>query len=612
MTTKASIASGDRASTASPAQVPLVLGCSVGGVVGGVGGHSYAFDPGDDVAGVLKGGPGADAVLYELATTGGRVLYQEAAPTWSPAPSVTKSGTGPTITAALASGASGCFDDHTLLLTVKVTGVNGAAQMGVCYDGSTEVETITVPLEPSPHLIGTVDLTALTLSTLNAQTLIFSAPGALTVTFTTPVSIADIANQINVAAIAGSSVIRAQVSQTSAGQFLDLYTTTGGSGVTLTLGAGTGNTTLGFTNAQTTTGAAATLTLPFTGIKLTFPSGTYNKTDTYQLNCTGPRASLSALVAAATAGYNDRQINPFGFVVVAQAADTQSNCAGLMSSLETLRASWLADTVSPFATQFVVGSAYHTASAVVATNDANIATNDAALLAAFAGQAASLNSVAVDDCYLPGATTLRLGTFRRSAALAWASKRASAVKLAADVGDGLVQSCSILAPDGKTRARDEARATTKLGAGNGPGFSVLHATSGGLGSVKFSPGATRAGSTSRLRYAGVVAVANEIARITVGVVEPWEAQTIPTNPLTKQIEEGEKKARETSVLSQLSSTLRPPSGTQNCSAFNVAIDNSGPFLDTGKVPLKVPFVPLGEIEEVSVAITAQGTLVISG
>jgi hypothetical protein len=614
MTTRTTITSGDRAATASPALLPLLLGCCPLGTVG----RTYAFDPGDDVAGTLGGGILADAAYYMLRETQGRVRVTPATPTWSAAPAIAHTGTGPTVTCALTAGSPGCLDDHTILIAITGAGPLGTATADISYDGTTVNDSIVLPVEPAPSLLGTIDLTVITLSTLTATTLVLTAPAALTVTFTLPPTVEDIATQINAAAVLASTVHRAEISQDAAGtKKLRLYTTTGGAGVTLTIDAptSTGEALLGFTSGATNltgTGSAAKVTLPFTGLTYTFPAGAYTVVDRYLTTCVGPRASILALTTAATAAHDDFVNSPFGFMCVAQPSSTASNCAALEAAFNTLVVGWRADPNAAIFVSYVVGTPFHVASAVKATNDAAIATADAALLSAFASSSAGLNNVAGEDVYIPGATSLRLGSFRRTAALAWAVKRAAAAKLAADVGDGLVPEATLQAPDGATRARNEATASTKLGGGAGPGYSMLKSTSAGLGAVKFVPGATRAGGSSRLRFAGVVGVANEIARIVGGEVEGWEANTIVTDPQTKRIEDGEKASREDHLTGVLKPLLRPDDGVPNVSAFTVKIDNSGPFLDTGLVPTGISFVPLGEIEQVTVAISAVGTVTITG
>lgn len=620
MPTKLKISSGDQVSTASPALIPNVLCCapSTNLTVGQV----LSFEPGDDVVGITGGGIGADAIYYLLAAIGGTVRATIATPTWTAAPSVTKVGSGPSVTCALTNGAPGCYDDHTITATVTAGGPNGLAKADITYDGSTVADSVIVPAEIAGSLIGTVDLTGVTLSTLNATTLVLTAPAALTTTFTTPTSVEDIAAQINAAAVGASVAVHAEILQDTAGtKKLRLYTTTFGASVSLTIDAptSTGEAFLGFSSGAsnlTTTGAAATLPLPFTGLTLTFPAGTYVKGDVYKIVCTGPRASLSALTAAATAAKDAYKVSPFGFLVVGQPSDSASNCAATEAALSALTAGWLADTSAPITVTHVVGTPFHVASATKATNDANIATADAALLAAFSSVAANLDNVAGEDVYLPGASTLRNGSFRRTGALAWAAKRGSSSKVASDVGEGLVPQASLLGPDLKTQARDEAHSTTKLGGGAGPGFSVLKSTSGGLSAVKFAPGATRAGSSSRLRYCGPVGVALEIGRLVFGQVELWEALTLPTDPTTGRLDDGEKEDRQNILTDLLQPFLLPTveegqPDLKNVSAFTVTIDNSQKLSDTNKIPVNIRFVPLGENEETDVNITALGTISVS-
>ena len=88
MTTRTTIRSGDNASLASPALLPMLLGCCTAGTVGQI----YTFDPGDDVSESLGGGTGSDECYALLRETQGRVRFSPATPTWGPTPSVTKSG----------------------------------------------------------------------------------------------------------------------------------------------------------------------------------------------------------------------------------------------------------------------------------------------------------------------------------------------------------------------------------------------------------------------------------------------------------------------------------------------------------------------------------------
>lgn len=844
MSTTVQIRSGDSASLASPALVPLLLGCASDATTDQV----YTFDPGADVTGEIGGGIGADAVLAMLRITKRRVRFCQAAPTWSAAPSVVHVGSGPSVTLALADGSPGCFDDQTIVITVKVGGDGGdGASMDVAYDGSTVIETLPIPAEIPAVLTGTVDLLSFTYpySGLSAKHLDFTDPSSAIVTFgtgyATPQAIADafnaaaaavptagsetssvgsfpvslapadtfvgkvdqqaVADTLTISATAASKTgaaatyaavtaghqividldgdqytvvftgsessqatfhatinaviagfglatnssgqtkvstthkgssatgaivsadsdvltslgltvaaftggtgnvadvaavtasefaalltatftggtagstgtaigtdrvtwatdtagaspkgvqftsgtgvakiagfdtsehngttaanlaVRARISEDSAGaSYFQLYSVDAGTSVTITIddGASDADSILGFSSGAsnlTADGAPATFSPPWTGLTFTFPAGTdYVVGDTYTATCTGPRATIGALTDAATAAKNEYINSPFGFMAVAQPSDTAANCAALTAALTTLTEAWAADATAPIFVDAVVGAPFFTTSTTLATNNANIQTADAALLLAFQAAAANFNNVATCDVYLPGATTLRFGSYRRTAALAWAVKHATAAKLAADVAEGLIAEATLLNPNLLTRARNDATATTKLGGGQGPGFSALKSTQAGLAAVKFVPGATRAGPTSRLRYVGPVTVALEIARLVYPFVEAWEGQTPPANPATRQLSDGEKQQRQADVYTLLQPTLLPvgqppnvtPLGGNKACLVEVLNPATGVFLDNGQVIVRISFIPLGEIETVFVDIVATGAVV---
>ena len=253
----------------------------------------------------------------------------------------------------------------------------------------------------------------------------------------------------------------------------------------------------------------------------------------------------------------------------------------------------------------------NTASAVQATNNAAITATDAAVLLAFSGAAANLDSVALDDCYITGAPSLVQGSFRRTAALPWAAKAAAKSKIAADVADGPIpgaMGCSLLGPDGLTRARDASKQTTHME--SNLGFSCLRSTSQGLGYPKFAPGYTRAGGTSRLRFEGVVAICLAAAAITFPVVDRWEGATYQTDPTTGQLSDASKKALHGQVWTALQPTLMPTGGEANVSDFTVEILDpaTGRFVDNGEVRVKETLYVLGEIITVYVAISASGVV----
>ncbi len=65
------------------------------------------------------------------------------------------------------------------------------------------------------------------------------------------------------------------------------------------------------------------------------------------------------------------------------------------------------------------------------------------------------------------------------------------------------------------------------------------------------------------------------------------------------------------LTSVLLNTMRPDKGEPNVSAFSVRVLDppTGKYVDNGKTGVEFRFVPLGEIEDVSIIITATGTII---
>ncbi len=428
----------------------------------------------------------------------------------------------------------------------------------------------------------------------------------------------NVVDVFNALADSAPLAMQARVASTSTAQFLELFSTGVGESVTATIDAGTstGDDELGFTVGDdnlTATGSPATWSPPWTGLTFTFPATSdYVAGDTYSLTTTGPRASLQSIVTAAQAAHDDFANNPFGFLVVAQPAPDAPTCAATQAALASLtNGTWTPDPYAPVFVTSCVGSQFHVASPVFATNNVAIAVADAALTAAFAAQSANLDSVAVDDCYITGSTSLLSGSFRRTAALAWAVKAANKPKIAADVADGYMPDglgLSLLGPDGLTRARNVVTQANHLE--DNRGFSCLRSTSAGLGVVKFSPGYTRAGSTSRLRFEGVVAISLTAATLAFAVVEGWEGLTAQTNPLDGQLSDFAREGFKQEVYTALQPTLLPTGGTPNCSDFTVEILNPsvGRTVDNGEVRVKVTIYVLAEIITVYLNISDSGVV----
>jgi len=609
MTVRGQLRSGDVATLPSTRLIPLLVGTCEKDPGGGV-----TLDPGDDVTGVLGGGRLAEAVLLVHAATGRRVEARRATPTYGALPSVTQTGSGPAIALAASSGSPGPLYPYALRARVAVAGANGAAQLAIAYDGVTEIETVTIPEEPRAVLRGKVDLTGLSLSGLNAKQLTFTAPAAKVITWaTTPTSVQDIADDFNTAAEAAPLAARARIYQAATGeQYLELYSTAGGSGVSLTIDAtaSDADSILGFNATApaniSATGSTAKISLPWTGVDLVCDAGTYELDAKYSASLPGPTASIANVIAAVDAAIADYNDHPFGRVFVVDPPTNQTNARGLSDALASTCATAIANPDTPVYVDFCAPTALHTASAVKATNDANIASNDAAMSAAFAGASAVYVKNRVHgDCYVAGSSELRPGLHRQSAIFAGAVKHAGAEKMAANPGDGTILGVSLLGPDQRTRARDEASATTKLGKLTGPGAWVLKSTS--KNAVKFDVAATMAGPTSRLRSPGAVSTGLEILRVIFGQVEAWEGQTPETDATApKAIAPEEAETRANDLHAELAPVLTPsdPNTPANVSGdFTVKV--TAPLLaDDGASDVRVAFNPLAEIGEVNVIVTA--------
>ncbi len=425
---------------------------------------------------------------------------------------------------------------------------------------------------------------------------------------------AELAAAFDVLALAAGLAVNARVYEDSAGPiYLELYSTSAGSGVTQTIdaAASTADTLLGFTSGAsnlTATGATAKTSLPYTGVDLVWPaSSDYEAGTTYTIPLVGPRPSVGSIADAAEVGRDEFSTHSFGFMATAEAPASASAARTILDTLADLGATWLADPDDPIFVDCIVGTALHTASATRATNNTNIAANDAALQAAMASSPASPHgNVAIDDVYIVGSQALHPGTYRVSASIVGAAQRASGAKIAANPGEGLVESAVLVGPDGLTLARNEAKATTKLGKINGPGYWALKSTSGGLAAPKFEVCATRAGATSRLRSPGAVAVALEICRLVHGEVEFYVGQTWETDPASPKaaaVEETDTRADHLRAF--LKDYLQPKGDDPNVSAYSVAI-SANTIADDGVVGVAIPFNPLAEVGTVNVVVTATG------
>ncbi|HEY8944906.1 MAG TPA: hypothetical protein VIM73_11625, partial [Polyangiaceae bacterium] len=491
---------------------------------------------------------------------------------------------------------------------------------GTDYTGATQTETLNLSQTAGAATSAKVYATITSLAYLAADGTGATIAVGYGAAFA---SVAELVAEFNTLTAAAPITVTAFDSQSASGHFLAFFTnlTTSGAGgtgssavVTLNASPGTGATLFGFSNSQTATGLPATFAPPWTNQVWTFAVGAYAKGDTYTLAASGPAASISAITAAVSVAIPAWKNNNFGFIAVTAPPSSAANAAALQAACTSLSNASRANNSAPIV--IMTGTPFHTASANQTTNAANILTADNAITAAFSGSSPALDVVVVDDCYVTGATALRAGSYRRSAVFAAAVKAATLEKLGSNLGEGIVQGISLRGPDLATLARDESSATVKLGptgGGNtGAGFCVLLSTPAGLGSPKFASGITRAGSGSYFRSYGVVQVALEMSIVGYTITFGWQGQTWPvevTPANAKQIRQSFAKARAGLIQTALKNTLTPKGKDPSVSTFSVSIDTSGDFLDAGQVPVLESFVPLGEVFDIQLIITAQGTII---
>lgn len=396
-------------------------------------------------------------------------------------------GTGP-----LASVSGSPTDTFNLRAIITKAGALGVAKARVALDGFTYGPEIVLEAQLPATLRGTVDLSAAgNLATLlNTKTFIVNADGggAQTVTFagltgsSTP---ADVAAQIEAQSTANARII--------AGRYLEVYGTTLGPTGTLDVGAGTANDELGFAaDPPAVTGTASTYGVPKTGVTIAWPAGNYIEGETYTAPTQAPRFTIDdmndALDVLRESGVT------FGIVFVDQVPVDGADLLAFAQALDAKLASWHnaeADRIFP---------GWVLPSPLGDTDD--FATNDTAVRTALAGYTTLLSfGIGHGDMYCTGHEFV--GLFRRSLAVPLCERFAGA-RLSADPGNGAfpaLPQCSVIGPDGETKARDELFAVVKM---QDHGFTVGTRRDN---RPRIKAGATRAGVTSKFFFPGVLRMA---------------------------------------------------------------------------------------------------------
>lgn len=398
----------------------------------------------------------------------------------------TPSDTGPLITIT----GTPAIDIPEFRCKVVKGGAPGAGQVAFALDGATYGDVYDIPAEAPGAVTGTVDLTKLTLASLNTLTVVAAPDGGSdqTVTLTTPASVAALVDALN-------SGTTGMTWSLVGGRYLRCVSDTAGASSSIQIqAASTADVILGLDN-EVHTGSASTIALPGTGLVVGFPAtSAYVLNTVYSAAITGPRFSLTALGAAMDAFKS--QLIKVGVVEVCQDPLDATEARALVDMLDTKLASW-ANSDEPIYPVAVVGSPLG--------DPAAFATNDNAVRAAFNGHNSLYTTVVHGDIYTTG-SELR-GSFRRSLRVP-AVIRCAGYSLSEDLGNGEFPSlpeCSMVHPNGTTKARNEKTATVKMRSSR---FTVAETRKG---APYFARGVTRAPVSSKFADLGVLRMAYDAA-----------------------------------------------------------------------------------------------------
>ena len=610
MTLSVNITNNGRRSASIARVIAIVAVCSAGSTAA-----PYEFEPGNDVPESIGYGPGQELTEEVLRQPPGpdgaaKVIYQKV--TGSIAGVVgsvteTPSGSGPTITV---SGTP--YDSYNVAVKITKGGALGTAVCKVALDaigGPTRAATygdeIPIAVRVPAAFLSAIDLTGITLADLNGLTLIATSDigGPITVTFTTPSSIEDIATQITTQSAVSTDEFAARI---VSGKYLQVYSLTDGAASTLSFGAGTANTILGLTASVTYSGADSTYAIPNTGLTITFPHSSDYVVDTvYTFTATQPRFSVSAMNTAlstlkAWASTNGVALEHV-FVMVDPADGTEARA--FADAIGLRRAEFYAAPYRRFA-NFYMGAPLHTASATQSTNEANIATTDADVKAAF-GPLNHIDpylSIMAGDCYMAG----RFGKLRRSL-MAWIALFQARERDTADPGNRSLpgfSSISLLGPDGVTLARNEITATHKMQAAR---FTAAKREGGVDFIVR---GVTRAdpAQTPQFKHMGVVNLALRTARIMTPFAQRYE-NTDPFLTAAGRIRDDEADAIEKGGTAELQEQLVQ---REHASDAVLTVDRSENIGSTENLTLAAQVQNKGQILNVSLTVGVSDTFEVSG
>lgn len=577
------------------ANVVVRAGVCSGGLEGGI----YDLAPAQDPVPSIGYGQLASAAAQAARLTGTRqILVKVLATTAGTISSVTETpGGAPDITVTgtdFDDVTNSPFDVYNVIIQVSATGDLGVGKIDVSLDGGTFSYTgLDIPPAAVPTVLGTVDLTGVTLSTLNATTVKLQPTPPLLeqdVTLTTPTDVYDIAAQIN----AATTDITAAI---VGGKYLQISHDVGGASESLqVLASSTADTILGLSNVAAS-GGPSTLVLPGTGLTIEFDAGVRTKGQRYTFTTTSPRHSLADLLAALGA-LNSDPLRTFGLLEVVQLPVDATDLRSYVDALDAVQATWRTQENKRFV-DYLIG--------------APLDASDTAIRTAMSGHQPSLNgavqgwvSVAPRYLYTTDVAPLAAGRFRRSLARIEAIRLAS-ISLSEDPGNGEfgpLPECSFAGPDGGY-APDENSAVVKLGGSKGPGFTVVKSKDG---QPYFVRGVTRAGPTSRFVDVGVSRMSARVATLINTALKTMENKTFDLKP-DGTFQEVDAASIEGSFTTLLKREIVQK---KHASAIQVTVDRTEDVSQSRNLTLRWRAQPRGQIEDITGTLTLTGTITTTG
>lgn len=485
------------------------------------------------------------------------------------------SGTGPTITVS----GTPYYNLPRVALKIVTAGAVGTAQFKLAKDGYTYQETLDVPAEPAATIIGTVDLTGVTLATLNATTLIANPDGAGddTVTFTTPTSVSDIATQINAQATGWSAAIRQ-------GKYLVIYSDTGGTSSSLVVNASsTADTILGITGSAA--GSASTYLIPNLGATVTFPATSAYVLDTiyyFSTSCPVPSTTNvgSAIDALRNAGVQFAHVfNLHGDV---DSYDALAHATAMSSKMDGLEGYQI----------------YATANIGCPFTDA-----DTTVKAAFSGYVTSKGQINVHagDVYVNGGgnVTGMPGLYRVSAMWYYAA-RVALYRYSSNAGNGqdpILDNFSIKSPDLATFARDEKTASTKLRPFH---FNVLETRATSPAGPWIKRGISRAAANSLFRHPNLATMIRRAVVVVLASAARFESDDPPVKA-DGTIQEAEARIIEGAIRAPLRAELLDPN-PKHASNVDVQVDRAHDITSDDTLPISITVQSKGQTENLALTI----------